>query len=538
MLHTATTKVTKAKRDIKLDRIAPTDPERYKLRIATTRDQESSKIQNYDKRNQANSKTVIKVTENTLKTYNNGFTGSARGRRGEEGREIGFPIPSKMREFETTGGEAPVSEEIQPSIIKTSTTLPFLTHSKMASPPSPATMDNLPREILSNIFLRLLAKQLAQMRSVSKTWNTLLSKRSFVKSHLHRSIKNNDKLLLVSFQGFSLHSKPFTAHRSRCPRIELPDFIKLPVEPQFEDTYGKVIGSVNGLICFSSESSLYCFLHIWNPSLSSVVTLPPFYQPNHGYYPFRFFMRFGFDPRSDDYKIVKITSILGKPPGDHVLQSFLGVLKDVVKEWKQVEVYSMRKGAWQSTTQRFPSHITWIDDQDEVFVDGYDGHIHWLCYTNLKGKRQVIVAFDVGHETFSEIPLPDSILDYNMNRLNVLGHLGGKLCVMSAVVDKGCEVWVMNEHGVAESWVKYCVLSHLGNIVPFGFTSYIELCFQDQNGRLALYDAVASKVKKFQLSDKEHRAFKIVEYVDSLVWVTPSKPRISCPSISQLRIGN
>ncbi|CAH1430859.1 unnamed protein product [Lactuca virosa] len=371
-------------------------------------------------------------------------------------------------------------------------------------------MENLPSEILSNIFLRLLAKQLARMRSVSKSWNAFLSKPSFVKSHLHRSVKNNDGILLVSFQGFSFDSKPFTAHPSKSPRIELTDFVILPVNPQYDDTVGRVIGSVNGLICFSSESSLSSILHIWNPSLSAVVALPPISEPYYGFFPIRLFMRFGFDPTSDDYKLVKLTSFLSKPPIDHALASFFGGLSDVVKEWLQVEVYSMRKGSWHSINQKFPSHITWVEDQDEVYVDGRDGHLHWLCYSDLKGKRQVIVAFDLGDESFSEIPLPDSLLDYNMNRLNVLGRLGEKLCMMSTVVDAG---------------------------FPHGFTSRIEFCFQDKNGGLALYDPIAAKLRKFRISDKEHRLFKIVEYVDSLVWVAPDKCEISCSSVSRLQIG-
>ncbi|CAH1425346.1 unnamed protein product [Lactuca virosa] len=46
----------------------------------------------------------------------------------------------------------------------------------MTSPQHPMTMENLPDELfLLNIFIRLSAKQLAQMRSVSKSWNALLS---------------------------------------------------------------------------------------------------------------------------------------------------------------------------------------------------------------------------------------------------------------------------------------------------------------------------------------------------------------------------
>ncbi|CAI9296163.1 unnamed protein product [Lactuca saligna] len=121
----------------------------------------------------------------------------------------------------------------------------------MASPQHLSIMEKLPNDILSNIFIRLLAKQLAQMRCVSKTCNDLLSSPSFVKSHLDHSRHKNDEILLVFYHLFSLHSKPFTSHPLRSPHLELTDFIKLPTNLQSErDHHGYVIGSVNGLICF------------------------------------------------------------------------------------------------------------------------------------------------------------------------------------------------------------------------------------------------------------------------------------------------
>lgn len=69
---------------------------------------------------------------------------------------------------------------------------------------------------LVNIFIRLLAKKLAQMRSDSKSWNALLSQPSFVKSHLHRSIHNHrDQTLLVFYYRESL------THAQHTP-VDLP----------------------------------------------------------------------------------------------------------------------------------------------------------------------------------------------------------------------------------------------------------------------------------------------------------------------------
>ncbi|XP_023761699.1 F-box/kelch-repeat protein At3g06240 [Lactuca sativa] len=381
----------------------------------------------------------------------------------------------------------------------------------MASPQHQMTTEMLPDELLLNIFIRLSAKQLAQMRSVSKSWNSLLSQSSFVKSHLHRSSHNNDQILLVFCPTLcSSDSKLFKAHLRRSPHLELTEFNTFfPVNLESGHTTRiKVIGAVNGLIC-----SFYYLpvLHIWNPSLSAMSTLPPYSTPSC--LPFEICFRFGFDPKTNDYKVVKLTSIA----------NYIGTSPYILREWMQVEVYSMRKGSWELIAERFPSHMTMVDDLCDVCADGHDGHLHWHCHC-MRGTDTdtpaTIVAFDMGSETFHEMPLPDSILEYKS--CYVLGVLATKLCVMTWDENDAFEVWVMNEYGVAESWSKRHAFSQFD-----GFTSHGEFLVEDRDERLVLYDPVANKAKvldNYCLGDIYLE--KIVEYVDSLVWVAPSEHEI------------
>ncbi|KAL4564428.1 hypothetical protein LXL04_028492 [Taraxacum kok-saghyz] len=295
----------------------------------------------------------------------------------------------------------------------------------------------------------LLAKQLAQMRSVSKSWNALLSHFSFIKSHLHHSIHNKDQILLVFHdeEDFSYDIKSFTAIPTRSPSLELTNFIKLPINPQPNRINGiRIIGSVNGLICSHYGDSI---IHIWNPSLSAILTLPPYSTPSSGHNLIKIHFQFGFDPKTDDYKVVKLTG-------------FTGQYTNVVEWWLQVEVYSMRKGSWELITGRFPSHIERISDEDNICVHSYDGRLNWLgCnYTknDIDSQSQRILSFDLGSETFSEIPLPDATLD--PDRFNEVGVLAEKLYVLSYIRENDAyEVWVMDEHGLTESWVKRHVFS-------------------------------------------------------------------------------
>lgn len=139
---------------------------------------------------------------------------------------------------------------------------------KRRSTEEPATMTELPNDVLINVLIRLPAKLLAQLRCVSKHWNAFISQHYFIKSyvHFHRlNVHNNDEILLVFLKG------GFTTHHSNSPHIELANFIKLPVNfPSAASSEYNFIGSINGLICFSCEL-LY-----------------------------RHFFPFGFDPNTDD----------------------------------------------------------------------------------------------------------------------------------------------------------------------------------------------------------------------------------------------
>ncbi|KAL4571614.1 hypothetical protein LXL04_018377 [Taraxacum kok-saghyz] len=391
----------------------------------------------------------------------------------------------------------------------------------MASPQNPATMDDLSEDVLSNIFIRLLAKQLAQMRCLSKSWNTLLSQSSFIKSHLNRSIKNNDPVLLI-FNELFPSNKPFTAHPSRSPNRELTNFVKIPIVSPTDFAAGLLIGSFNGLLCFAYK----CRIYICNPSLSAVLTLPPFSNRTSGYIIIEMTFRFAFDPRTEDYKVIKLSTFLLPHNADPALADF-----------QNVEIYSMRNRSWKFINQRFPWRVKYLSKQDEVHGDGHDGYLHWLGYVDDERKVQTIITFDLSVERFREIPPPDSIQESDGNRRNYLGTLAGKLCVMSSIEDGGVEVWVSMDR-VTASWVKRYVFSQFtGAIIPFGFTLHNEFLFEKLGDcRLSLYDPVSKKVKRFKKRGKCDGLTKVVGYVDSLVWVNPAMCDVSCCNISRLQI--
>ncbi|KAJ9554354.1 hypothetical protein OSB04_018399 [Centaurea solstitialis] len=395
----------------------------------------------------------------------------------------------------------------------------------MASSQQPTSMENLPHDILLYILIRLPAKQLGQMRCVSKPWDFLLSQPSFVKSHLHRSTNLNDEIFLVLSDGnYDEDTFSITPHDfSRSPRLDFPGFIKLPAIPFSARNKVIFFGSVNGLISFGfpSHHGDDFVVKIWNPSLSAVLTVPSSdYKQHFDCLHFRF----GYDPKTDDYKIVKLMSssgiwcrlVINMHEYDFftVGRSFIRNAEDLVEG----EVYSMKKGSWKLITNRLSSHVTMFSDEETVCVDGHDGHLHWLGYVE---GRQMIVSFDLGLESFGEISLPDSVNVY----WNGLGIYGGKLCVTSFSRFDHYEVWVMNEYGVTDSWVKMNVFSDSsGEMGPYGFTSTNKFLFRSLSDCPDFDNPGVEKVESFMIRDGgDPDEIKIVRYVDSLVWVAPAK---------------
>ncbi|XP_071699459.1 F-box/kelch-repeat protein At3g23880-like [Rutidosis leptorrhynchoides] len=379
-------------------------------------------------------------------------------------------------------------------------------------------MNYPPDDVLcNNIFIRLPAKQLALLRSLSKTWNLVLSDSSFVESHLHHSMHNNKYkydgnqtdiiAFYFAFRDNSI-STYFTLSASRSSYQEHCNHIKLP-----SSGLNYAIGSVNGLICFYNHR----YVHLWNPSLSTaLIPICDSISESHLVCPD---FRIGYDPKTDDYKVVILRYYYKRKP------------QQMIEEWLPVKVYSVRKGCWESVNGKFPSHIIKPNGK-KVLRDGYDGRVHWLCDVddpNDKNIKETIVAFDLSLETFSEISLPPDFVKCTCKRTNVLGVLFEKLCVMSCIDGGDCEVWVMEEYGVATSWVKR-VLSSLSNRDPdlVGFSLRGDLLIRSYRHGLALYDPNADQIKLLNTRRVHERIgySAFFDYVDSLVWLSVSASRL------------
>lgn len=85
------------------------------------------------------------------------------------------------------------------------------------------------------------------------------------------------------------------------------------------------------------------------------------------------------------------------------------------------------------------------------------GAIHWIAYdvvANGSGFRSLLVSFSIADEVFGEIMLPDALVGAFPTNLSVMLFEESLAIVKYGWKRNGasCEVWVMKQYGVLESW--------------------------------------------------------------------------------------
>lgn len=190
-----------------------------------------------------------------------------------------------------------------------------------------------------------------------------------------------------------------------------------------------MVGSCNGLVLLKHHINI---LILWNPSIRKFVRLPePQNTECEDYMLDSIGWGFGFDSRTNDYKVVKISCMKVNP---------------------HVQVFSLTAGSWKSSIRvgaplcRFHRRY-----EPRPFINGA---IHWLTITQTGPDvfHNTVLSFDVSNETFREIilpieteflfpwPLVFSITVYE----NSLAVRVGRVASFS--------LWVMKEYGAIESW--------------------------------------------------------------------------------------
>ncbi|PIA38556.1 hypothetical protein AQUCO_02700044v1 [Aquilegia coerulea] len=133
----------------------------------------------------------------------------------------------------------------------------------------------------------------------------------------------------------------------------------------------------------------------------------------------------------------------------------------------------------------------------------------------------LLVSFDFSKCVFETMPLPDvyTVGEFNL-RLALFKE--NVACIEQQFGEKyDCNVWVMNEYGVKESWYKLCTVKLDQYNYPIGFSKKGEIIckkgdYKEDEEELWLCDPVTKELQSLPMQPLE-QYFKIAVYKESLV---------------------
>lgn len=215
---------------------------------------------------------------------------------------------------------------------------------------------------------------------------------------------------------------------------------------------------------------------------------------------------FGFDPKTNDHKIIRIKYPEEAGGG---------------KVWAattKVEVYALSTGLWNTVKgAKIGYHMV-----DIFWSSVYaNGGVHWTAYSGGKsiGYCNIILVFDVGSEVFREVKLPEKLVGECPLDLAVVAYRDSISVVQydnrGLYTCKGFTVWVMKQYGVEESWSKLLTGSLNGGVsTVLGFRSSGEVVVGKWDGKLV--SCQPGRIKKMGIRGGKD-SFYLGSYAESLI---------------------
>lgn len=362
-------------------------------------------------------------------------------------------------------------------------------------------MDNLPEDIIFDIFSRLPVKSLLRLYSVCKSWRSHILNFSFVELHMVRTLTNPDN------HCFIVHDNN-PEHRLRVINKNFPDIaddIKLPSilnkpTPSYEGL--EIFGSCNGLFCLAykrNRQKMRRRLYLWNPATRRLRDISDYpliiNEDNHHCHEVSF--GFGFDLASSDYKVVRIVT-------------------NTVSFENRVQVYSLNKNkiswrsAWKEIKVDLKFRVKWFIFEEFCHAI-VKGSPYWIVKHNPVDQQLAIVSFTVQSEKFSTISLPDGMCYQSPSSFKILE------CKESVAVTAWCPrdqdicIWTLDGDSC---WIKKFTITNPGITSILGCLKTGEFIGLNCS-KLVLYDAVNDVVKTTQLNICGSKTYT---YSESLVF--------------------
>jgi F-box interacting protein len=308
----------------------------------------------------------------------------------------------------------------------------------------------IPDDLMINILPRLPVQSLVKFQCVNNSWCSLIINDPAFKAlnlHLHLSDTNSNYLMTFPNQ--------FSTERRLCSVIirnnngGVSNFVMKNIEIPFRfrtptDFY-RVLCSLNGVLCMADSrrnTKIVNSLYLWNPSIRKFKIVPCLSTPPSDTNLMISILGIGLDHRDHDVLFIRIIFFYEKG-------SYNGGRKPIT------EVYSLNTNSW-STMHESVEVPCLALDEPTVFVNGA---IHWEASSFGVVNLHVIMYFNTAERVFRTIPLPVNCLDFKVRDYWRLAVFQGLLAliVISRIDEasiKICDIWIMEEYGVVESWTK------------------------------------------------------------------------------------
>ncbi|KAL3510504.1 hypothetical protein ACH5RR_029905 [Cinchona calisaya] len=303
-------------------------------------------------------------------------------------------------------------------------------------------IQDLPTYILVDIFSRIPRTTIISMKRICKTWYNLISDPHFGNTYFATQCTVS---LVLSGRNFI---SSFPKLRTDCDYNAQTNREKILITPaDFSGDRGTLLGSCNGLICFSiiSNSKQSCTLYIFNPQLKECARLP---QPKVEKIIRDDVYGFGFCPATGHYKVLRI----------------------LTKKWQrgksEAQVHTIGiDDCWRNIGENchFPMAKKWPEHLNKARICEVTlmGALHWIVEDS--HAPEFLYSFDMDEEEVCPIPPPPIVGERNC--WTSLGVLRDCLCLFHSICPLNIDIWWMRDYGVVSSWTKESILA---DYIPVG----------------------------------------------------------------------
>uniref|UniRef100_A0A7N1A2C8 F-box domain-containing protein n=1 Tax=Kalanchoe fedtschenkoi TaxID=63787 RepID=A0A7N1A2C8_KALFE len=303
--------------------------------------------------------------------------------------------------------------------------------------------EELPEDVICLILLNLPVKFLLRFRSVSKSWNDIITSPAFAKHHC-RNARSNPRAHHL-FRQCLLHNDEETLHYTtlndyvssacycgrRLPppplKFQLPLKLSESSDPTRKGGFLFDSSSWDGMMCTSTYGPNHtAAILVWNPFTRQIrrVSWPAAYTEYQTV--LYSFVGFGYDHTADDYKIVVHThdfSICAS-------RTFVMALRSSNDAWRSIDELSAPWGSrhWKAVTLD-NGDVYWVSWSSGAMSDKISEEYYWVTRINNVEGRFLILKFSFTDEQLTILPSPPK--KHNVDEFMwawQLGQCEGSLC--------------------------------------------------------------------------------------------------------------